>query len=261
MNKGISFYFGYKIDAKKRVQLIKNAGFDCVITSADKRFNKQNGKIGKQVKLIKKAGLKLSSLHASYNDAELFNFFLDNEIGDKLEKNIIKDLRIAKKYGFSCVVVHLKEEYSEIGVERIKRILRVCEELDVPLAIENIDYQSLFVKLFENIDHKYLRFCYDSGHNNFFDSEFDYLSKYGHKLVCLHLHDNDGTDDLHTLNRYGTIEWEKIAKGLSKANEVNLDYELIMRVKGKYDAEGALEECYKQACELENMILKYKGEI
>lgn len=260
MNKGISFYFGYKIEPKIRVKMIKEAGFDCVITSADKRFNKQNGKISKQVKLIKKAGLKLSSLHASYDDNELFNFFLNNKIGDRIEKNIIKDLKIAKKYGFSCVVVHLKEEYSEIGVERIKRILNVCEKLDVPIAVENIDYRSLFVKIFENIDNKYLKFCYDSGHNNFFDSEFDYLSKYGDKLMCVHLSDNDGTDDLHTLNKYGNILWKNIAKGLAKSNEVNLDYELIMRVKGKCDAEGTLEECYNQACELENMILRFKEE-
>lgn len=258
MNKGISFYFGYKIEPKKRVKMIKDAGFDCVITSADKRFNKQNGTIRKQVKLFKKVGLKLSSLHATYKDNELHNFFLDNKIGDKIEKGIINDLKIAKKYGFNCVVVHLKEEISEIGINRIKRILNVCEELDVPLAIENIDYQYLFVELFNSIEHKYMRFCYDSGHNNFFDKEFDYFSKYGDKLICLHLHDNDGTDDLHTLNRYGTIEWEDIARGLSKCNEVNLDYELIMRVKGKFDAKGALDECYKQACELEEAILKFK---
>ena len=255
MNKGISFYFGYKIDAKKRVKMIKDAGFDCVITSADERFNKQNGTIRKQVKLFKKVGLKLSSLHMRYKDPELKNFFEDNEIGDKIERNIIKDLKAAKKYGFTCVVVHLKEELTDIGIERIRRILKVCEEIDIPLAIENIDCQYLFVKLFESIDSKYLRFCYDSGHNNFFDKEFDYLNKYGDKLICLHLH-----DDLHTLNKYGNIEWEDVARGLSKCNEVNLDYELIMHVKGKFDAKGALEECYKQACELENMILKFREE-
>lgn len=260
MYKGISFYFGYKIKCKERVKMIKDAGFDCVITCADSRFNKQNGTIKKQVRMFKKADLKLSSLHARYNDSELRNFFLENKGGNKIEKSIIKDLKIAKKYGFSCVVVHLKEEFSEIGLDRIKRILKVCEKLNVPIAVENIDYQSLFVKLFESIDNKYLKFCYDSGHNNFFDKEFNYLDKYSDKLICLHLHDNDGTDDLHTLNKYGNIEWEKIAKGLSKCNEVNLDYELIMHVKGKFDAKGALDECYKQACELEKMILKYKGE-
>ena len=79
MNKGISFYFGYKIDAKKRVKMIKDAGFDCVITSADEHFNKQNGTIKKQMKVFRKLGLKVSSLHMRYNDSTLCNFFFDNE--------------------------------------------------------------------------------------------------------------------------------------------------------------------------------------
>ena len=45
MNKGISFYFGYKINYKERARMIKEAGFDCVITNADSDFNRQNGSI------------------------------------------------------------------------------------------------------------------------------------------------------------------------------------------------------------------------
>jgi len=259
MNKGISFYFGYKINYKERARMIKEAGFDCVITNADKHLNKQNGTIRQQVKIFKQVGLKLSSLHNRYNDKDLKHFFQNDKVGDKVEKNVIKDLRVAKKYGFSCVVVHLKGEFNEIGVERLKRILNVCEKLGVFLAVENVDYKEVFVKVFECINNKYLKFCYDSGHNNFFDKHYDYLAKYGDKLVWLHLHDNDGTDDLHTLNRYGNIEWDKIAKGLSKCGEVNLDYELLMHVKGSFDAMGALKECYKQACELEDKINEYRN--
>ena len=39
MEKGISYFFGYKVGAKNLAKLIKDAGFDSVITSADKRFN------------------------------------------------------------------------------------------------------------------------------------------------------------------------------------------------------------------------------
>ena len=148
--KGISLYFGYKCDYKERIDLIKEAGFECVITSADPSLNKQNGTIRNQVKYLKKKGLKLSSLHMTYVEEELPNFFKDNKIGDKIEKRIIKDLRIAKKYGFTCVVVHISGEESEIGYKRIENILSVCEKLDVPLAIENLDFnQQLLVKIFD----------------------------------------------------------------------------------------------------------------
>lgn len=260
MNKGISFYYGFKSNYKERAKNIKNAGFDCVITNADKDFKSQNGSIKNQIRMFKKYGIKLSSLHMSYKTVELPNFFKDNKIGDKLEKNLIRDVKIAHKYGFICVVVHLCGDPNMIGVERLNRVLKVCEKLNVPLAIENIDEREPFMYVFEHINNKHLRFCYDSGHNHCFDSYFDYLGKYGDKLICIHLHDNMGDEDSHTFNKYGNIDWEELAKKLAKCNEVNIDYELLLNVKKNETELETLDICYKQACELENLINKYKGE-
>ena len=50
MNKGISFYWGYKeIAPEERAKLMSNLGYDCVITNADKKFKSQNGSIKYQV--------------------------------------------------------------------------------------------------------------------------------------------------------------------------------------------------------------------
>ena len=104
MDKGISFYFGFQMDAELRAKKIKEAGFDCVITSADKKFDKQNGNISKQVKLFRKYGLKLSSLHMAYNSEDLHYFWEDCKQGDRLKKNLIKDVKIAKKYGLLALL-------------------------------------------------------------------------------------------------------------------------------------------------------------
>lgn len=259
MNKGISFYYGFKENYKDRAKKIKKAGFDCVIANADKKFINQNGSIREQIKSFKKNGLKVSSLHMKYNQSDLPNFFCDNKIGKKLEKNLISDVKVAHKYGFKCVVVHLCGKPSSIGIERLNRVLKVCEKLDVPLAIENIDEREPFIYAFENIKNKYLRFCYDVGHNHCFDPSFDYLEKYGDKLICLHLHDNKGDKDSHTLNKYGNIDWEEIAKKLAKCPDVNLDYELLLVYKGEESEIETLNICYKQACELDTMITKYRN--
>lgn len=258
--KGISFYFGYDMDYKERAKLIKKSGFECIMTNADPNYKKQNGTIRQQVKIFKKVGLKLSSLHMTYKGKELPNFFLDNETGLKIEKRIIKDLHIAKKYGFTCVVVHLKGEYNNIGCQRIERILQVCEKLDMPIAVENLeDNEKLLEQLFERYGKSsYLKFCYDSGHNNCFDPEYDYLEKYKDKLICLHLHDNEGDGDSHTLNKYGNIDWDKIAQKLSKCNEVNLDYEILMYKRSQETAIETLDICSKQAKELEEKIVECK---
>lgn len=260
MEKGISYFFGYKVGAKNLAKLIKDAGFDSVITSADKRFNKENGRISYQIKKLKKYGLKPSSLHFTYNASELHYFWEEGKEGECLKKNLIKDVKIAKKYGFKCVVVHLFGKYSEIGEKRLKEVLDVCEKLNVPLAVENINDKETFVKTFENIKHKMLRFCYDSGHGNVFDKDFDYLSEYRDKLICLHLHDNNGKTDQHTITKYsGTIDWHKIAKILAKCPEVSLDYEILNRVDNvPKDPKQFLMEAYSQALELEKLIELYK---
>ena len=59
MNKGISFYFGFASTPEQRAKMISEAGFDCVITTADERFEHQNGTIEEQVELFKKYNLKL----------------------------------------------------------------------------------------------------------------------------------------------------------------------------------------------------------
>lgn len=262
MDKGISFFFGFNTKPELRAQQIKNAGFNCIITNADKKFNKQNGSIKKQIRLFKKHNLKLSSLHMAYNTNDLHYFWEEGKQGEKLKRNLIRDVKIAKKYGFTCVVVHLFGKYSAIGEQRLDEVLKVCEELCVPLAIENINCQELFLKVFENINSPWLKFCYDSGHNNIFDKDFNYFKKFGNKLIALHLHDNNGKTDQHTISKISSsINWNNIAQNLAHTENLSLDYELLNRVPNNLTAEEYLKVAYTQACELEQKIETWKNNL
>ena len=259
MHKGISFYFGWAIDPEERVKMIKESGFDSVITSTDKRLDKQNGKLSYQVKLFKKYGLRLSSLHMRYTSSELPFFWQEGKLGEKLKKTLIKDIKLAKKYGFTCVVVHILGEYSKIGEQRLKEILKYCDKVNIPIAIENLDNKKLVLSTFKNIKHDKLKFCYDSGHNTFRDKNYDYLNKFKKELITLHLHDNDGKDDLHTISRYhASVDWDSIAKHLSQYDEISLDYEILNRTKIEDSAKDFLKYAYLEACDLEKKILKYQ---
>lgn len=279
MNKGISFHFGYiyeNVNIEQQVRDIKEAGFDCVIDSADPNFKHQNGGYKKRFKLLKDNGLKFSSLHMRYNSNELPKFWQKGKIGNKLEKNLIKDIKVAYKYGFTCVVVHLRGEWSEVGYNRLNNILKYSSKYNIPLALENLNNNSkLLDKIFKTIKNDYLKFCWDVGHNHAFAPEIDFYSLYKNKLIALHLHDNLGKDvspevyekigyksnspDMHTLNKYGSIDWDDIALKLSKLkNSINLDYEVLMCYRKNETAKEVLQEVYKQACELEKLIVKYK---
>lgn len=287
MNKGICFHFGYVYkNLEEQAQDIKNAGFDCAMTNADPRFDVENGTIKQQIKLFKKYDIKPSSLHMRYIRDELHNFWKDNQIGKKLEKNLVKDIKLAHKYGFSCVVVHIKGEVTQFGLERLNRILKLCEKLNTPLALENLsDNAKVLEDTFKNVQSDYLKFCWDVGHNNAFTPDIDFAKIYKDKLIALHLHDNLGANvsdeiyekighkniypkvpgriynpDMHTLNKYGNIDWGKVAKRLSDINHpLNLDYEVMMVYRKGETQEDVLKEVYNQACELEELINKHKS--
>lgn len=260
MNKGISFFWGYEIEPEKRVKILDTIGFNCIITNADSKFNKQNGTIKQQVRLFKQYNLNLSSLHMRYNASDLPYFWTKTHKGNWMEHRLIKDVKTAYKYGFKYVVVHVKGEPNSIGLMRLKNVLNVCEKYNVDLAIENTSNLDCFRYVFKNIQHNNLKFCYDSGHAHCFNPEIDFLKLYGDKLVCVHFHDNMGEKDEHTLNKYGSINWEKLAKQLAEINySGNLDYEVLMLDKKHENAIDVAKQIYAQACELDNLISKYKN--
>ncbi len=262
MDKSISVYFGYLTNPKERLQKIKDAGFDSIITSADPKWDWQNGTLPTQLKLAKKLKLKTSSLHAAYDDSQLKYFFEEGVVGDKVEKNIIKDLKLAKKYGFKSLVVHFIGKPSLVGIERIKRILTVCQKVKIPLAVENLKNSKVIDYIFDHISDKYLGLCYDAGNNHAYDPAKDYLAEYGNRLVAVHLHDNDGCNGQYTLDQFGTIDWKVLAKKLAHCKEVSLDYELLMHNhNNRMTEELALTMCYKNACKLEDMINKERQKL
>lgn len=259
MDKGISFYFGYNIPPEERVKMIKDAGFNCVITSCDKKFTSENGTLKSQTRLFKKHGLILTSLHLSYNTPDLHYFWQEGRKGEHIAKNTMREIKLAHKYNIKNVVIHLFGIYSSVGEKRLLKILDLCSKYDINLAVENIDCPRLFADIFSKIQHEKLKFCYDSGHNNVFDKATDYLQKYGDKLATLHLHDNNGKADEHTIPPLsGTIDWDKIALRLSKLNEVSLDYETMNRIHKQISASTFLALVKEHADELEKKIQHYK---
>lgn len=257
---GIRFYFGFDDDPVERMQKIKDHGFDCIFTSPNKKYTPQNGTLAEQVATAKRLGLKLSSLHSSYNSPKLPLFWKKGLQGYLIERKLAKEIAIAKKYNFTCLVVHLDGKYSEVGKNRLLRLLAIAEKYDMPLAIENLDNEELFIEVFKNIEHPYMKFCYDVGHQNCFTPNFDVINKYGDKLVTVHLHDNNGKKDEHTLNLYGTVDWDKVARDLARFQEVYLDYELTMADKHGLSDEEILDICLKQGKDLEFLISKYRRE-
>ncbi len=259
MKIAITDYYGFKEHYKIRLERIKSNNFTAVMMSNDVKYKKTNGSLRKRVKYAKKIGLELASLHASYDDnLEFFN--LEGKIGNKIEKLLKKEIILAHKYGFSNLVVHIEGNPSKTLLERISRLLKVCEKYNVNFALENLSDVGVFEFIQKNIKNKHLTFCYDSGHANVFCKNKKFFPEFANILSCVHLHDNNGLQDQHMPFDFGgTIDVQKLAKNLAGTSLNSLDFEIIKKPNNMTPDE-LLTKVYKNAIIISELIENFRRE-
>jgi len=254
MELGICSTFGYKLTFEERIKLIKDAGFVSVMIwwGEETKENEEEQKV--QPDIIRKYNLKLENAHFSF--AGIDAIWKDSSDGDALLKKYLSYIDDCKTHEIPTVVMHVTGSdnpppYSQLGLDRFKQIIEKTEKNGITIALENVWRPDYLDFIFNNIKSDYLKFCYDSGHENCFTKGFDYLSKYGGKLAALHLHDNDGTKDQHKFPFSGAVDWERIMKKLKEINykgvlalEIDAQYSDVFN---EYAAEAYLIEAKKRA--------------
>jgi sugar phosphate isomerase/epimerase len=107
----------------------------------------------------------------------------------------------------------------------LDELMPVCEELGVPLALENmpLDTFEVLEKIFTEYPAKLLGLCYDAGHGNIDWKDgttangMECLERNLDRLQALHFHDNDGSGDKHQPPMYGTIDWKRLCDNVRKS--------------------------------------------
>lgn len=217
MKKNIYLNYGPKSDLDHRLRLIKDAGFDGVFLWYDESI------IADLVAKVRALNLDIETFHLPYENCN--HLWLDDELGEGYYHNIINGVIAAAKYQVKTVIMHNMSghnppPYNEIGLNRIKKILDVCQQYDINLAIENVRDIKYTNYIFDNIKHSYLKMCLDFGHTHAFkyalrDVDFE---KYGHLIVCIHISDNNGDGDEHLVPFVGNIDYQAI---LAKLKHIN----------------------------------------
>lgn len=116
-----------------------------------------------------------------------------------------------------------KDWYSNI--ESVNRLLRLSEEYSVSIAIENcpraygfiLSNVDEFSRFFETIG-KDVDLVFDVGHSNLSGETHLFIDNFSRKITHIHLHDNDGSHDLHLGIGQGNIDWEQLTSRLQKMN-------------------------------------------
>lgn len=209
----------YPIEA--RIAAIRDAGFDAVCLDFEAELIGTETSWSNQVRLAEKYGLPIENVHLT--GAGMTAVWSEGDVGDRVLERLIRELSDMASLGIRIGIAHVTWGHDcpagalEIGLRRYLRAAEAAEKHGVYLALENSVYPVYVRYLLDNIDSRHVGFCYDSGHENAFSPGENYLDSYAHRLLAMHLHDNDGIQDLHSLPFEGTVDWRNTVRALSRA--------------------------------------------
>ncbi len=94
-----------------------------------------------------------------------------------------------------------EQRWLDNSLDTWRHFARLAQEMDTVISLENVyekDPHHLYL-LLSTLDSQQVRFCLDTGHFNVFSRTplVQWLDQLGGYLGQLHLHDNDGSQDLH----------------------------------------------------------------
>jgi sugar phosphate isomerase/epimerase len=217
-NYTIVDWFGYDLCPRERMNVIKSAGFTGVILLWTNQFDSDYKDFPQYAM---ESGLYVENAHAPYIEAN--TLWEDNLIGHEYVKKLITCIEDCHTYEIPTLVMHPTNgktplPVSNIGIERLKRVVDKAENLNINIALENMESPQYLEYVFNKVKSNRLGFCFDSGHHNLYSPDLDLLSLYGDKLMALHLHDNNGKEDMHSLPFSGNIRWDKLSKKLKEVD-------------------------------------------
>lgn len=215
---GIFSWFSYNLPIEERITLIKNAGFD----AASLWWDGENK--NKELEITRKLGLRIDNIHAPFPNAN--DIWIDCSGGDDYIDMLISCVNDCATHEIPAAVIHTSSfsnpvGISELGLDRIKKLVEAAENKRIKLAFENLNSLQHLDYIFGSIKSEYVGFCYDSGHENCNHPDADCLSLYGDRLFAVHIDDNFGDGDTHLLPFDGTINWTVTLNKLKKCRAID----------------------------------------
>lgn len=260
----ISTIIGSPLPVEQQLPLIKAAGFDGFFTSYS---GFEDEPIELWAEAAARLNLKFETVHAPFEHAnrmweggdigEEYLFYLQHSIIDACYKVGVK------KCIMHATVGNTAPEISREGLELFIKLCTYAKIKDVQIAFENLEPLPHFDAVMEYISDPFHGFCWDCGHNACYTPQVDMMKKYGHRLKCIHVHDNFGVtrpgnvdyrDDRHFLPMDGIIDWDWFTNTLRQYNyDGPLTLEVSIEGKSEYremTVESYLTEAYKRAATL-----------
>ena len=251
MNKvGMFSWFSYPMAIQKRFELIKEAGFDA--TSLWWAESDRNS----QPDMARGIGLEIDNIHAPFHNMSN-NLWLDGVDGEDYLNLLISCVNDCNMHDIETVVIHATgfrtvPAISQVGIDRIKKLVDFAEKKEVNLAFENLSTLDHLDYILTNIDSERVGFCYDSGHEHCGHLDANCLKLYGDKLFAIHIDDNFGDADTHLLPYDGTANWENIKQDIKNSRKIK-----YYTLEVDFNPNDVHSDIYKKLSALEFLQLAY----
>jgi sugar phosphate isomerase/epimerase len=209
--------------------------------------------------------LKLNDCHASVGREK--HWLSDHEYERPAGLELIRNrIGMTSTLGGDVIILHVPAIHEDTEREaaisgRLQSALDALEpfarEHSVRIAVENLvpdNFQRLS-SLVDSYSPDYLGVCYDPGHGNICGNGLDEIDKLKHRLISLHLNDNDASGDLHQPLFQGTVDWERLAVIIAESSYKKVtSMEVIQRNSGIEDEREFLKEARETGEKFDQMI-------
>lgn len=258
---GLSTMIYYQEPIAKLLPHLKNSEITNIeIRPKSGHFQPQ--KLEEVIKLknkLEKTNIFVKSIHMPMNGVDLSHPQEYDRI--KSVREVEKTILMAFHLGADFVVVHPgamvnnfddKENRLKLSIESLKEIVEFSQEWKIKVALENTppgrvgDKWEEIQQIIEIVSSENIGICLDTGH---------YLLNYHHylhneinldhipvdwqkKLIHIHIHDNNGKQDLHLLPTEGIFPWPSFMNFIRKINYKGI---LVFELKEQYELRPYLD--------------------
>lgn len=221
-----SICFGGLDDPQATTNILAENEITIIETGPDFFLNNDEEKIRQTIKTFLAKGITIRSVHAPFgggcNLSDLDDAKREKAIQiheELLYKTALADVEMIIIHpGDNTKLTDQIDNMIGLATDSISQLVGTAEETGVKLAVENLppDCPGTEVKhivdILESVDSISLGVCFDVGHANITKNMIEFLETVGRSIITIHLHDNDGTYDMHLQPPYGTTNWRDFAE-------------------------------------------------
>jgi len=234
-------------------------GFNAIFTGMMEDESRQL----KCAALMAHYGLEYDTIHAPFKGIN--DIWMPGEAGDEMLKRLTDCVDRCAQVRAPIAVVHLSSgenapPVTDAGRERFARLVEYAGEKGVKIAFENQRKLANLAWAMETFGPESAAgFCWDCGHEKCFAAGREYMPLFGSRLICTHIHDNEGIYDKddHWLPFDGKIDYSRFAEHIRNSGYKGMLTLEVVSTRARYEGMPSrvyLERAANAAKKLAEMV-------